>query len=121
MRSQKLHRLILATLNDRKADQIVTIDLNNKADFADAMVVASGTSGRHVASLAEHVMDALKTHGIQPLVEGLETGDWVLVDAGDIIIHIFKPEAREYYRLEKMWTVPALTSSKSFKETAISA
>lgn len=99
--------MIVSTLNDRKAEDIVTIDLQHKADFADAMVVASGTSGRHVASLAGHIIDALKAAGIEALVEGLESCDWVLVDAGDIIIHIFRPEARDYYRLEKMWAVPA--------------
>lgn len=108
--------MILATLNDRKAEQIVTINLKDKADFADAMVIANGTSARHVAALAKHVTEAVKEQGVQSAVEGLEVADWVLVDAGDIIVHLFKPEAREYYRLEKMWMVPAVESS-SKKDT----
>jgi ribosome-associated protein len=109
-RSNALHKLITATLSDRKAEHIVTINLAKKADFADAMIIASGTSARHVAALAEHVVDALKEQGVVSMVEGLDTGDWVLVDAGDVIVHLFKPEVREYYKLEKMWGVPALIS-----------
>ncbi len=104
-------RLISATLDERKAEQIVTIDLAKKADFADAMVIASGTSGRHVAALAQYVVDALKAGGVQAQVEGLHSCDWVLVDAGDVIVHLFKPEVREYYRLEKMWGVPVVHSA----------
>ncbi len=80
------------------------MDLAGKTDIADIMVVASGTSARHVGALADYVVLALKQNGyISVPTEGRETGDWVLVDAGDIIVHIFKPEARDHYNLEKMW------------------
>lgn len=80
------------------------------------MVIASGTSNRHVASLAQHVMTSLKAIGIEPRAEGLSTCDWVLVDAGDVVVHIFQEEARAYYRLEKMWGVPAMNELASKPE-----
>lgn len=102
----KLERIILSSLDTQKAEDIVSIDLAGKADFADRMVIASGTSARHVASLADKVSEALKKAGYQHIpVEGKENCDWVLVDAGDIIVHLFKPEIRSYYNLEKMWSV----------------
>lgn len=100
--------MILDTLNDRKAEDIVSIPLKDKADFADAMVIASGTSSRHVAALAAHLAEALKASGQKIHIEGLDACEWVLVDAGDVIVHLFKPETRAYYRLEKMWSVPAM-------------
>lgn len=85
----------------------MSVDLTGKADFADRMVIASGTSARHVSSIADHIAQALKEAGFQHVpVEGKEVGDWVLVDAGDIIVHLFRPEARAHYSLEKMWSVP---------------
>jgi ribosome silencing factor RsfS/YbeB/iojap len=93
-------------LEERKAEKIQIIDLKGKADFADAMIIASGTSSRHVASLAGYVRDYLKHHGFDRIpIEGLEAGEWVLVDAGNVIVHLFKPEVREHYKLEKMWSV----------------
>lgn len=84
----------------------MSVELAGKADFADSMLIASGTSGRHVSALAGHVTDALKTLGFKNVsVEGLDTGDWVLVDAGDVVVHLFRPEVRKYYNLEKMWSV----------------
>lgn len=104
-----LQRLLTTLLDDRKATSIIPIDLTGKSDFADAMIVASGTSSRHVAALASHITQALKEAGFDTVpIEGLESCDWVLVDAGDIIVHLFTPEAREYYKLEKMWTMPAM-------------
>ncbi len=109
----QLERLILKSLDSHKAEQIVSIDLVGKADFADRMVIASGTSNRHVASLASHVIQVLKEAGFDHVPsEGEETGDWVLVDAGNIIVHIFHPEARNYYNLEKMWSVSLPKSSE---------
>lgn len=100
----QLEQLITSTLDDNKAEDILAIDLKGKADFADKMVIASGTSARHVAALAEHIVHSLKGAGYTHVpTEGKETGDWVLVDAGDIIVHLFKPEMREHYNLEKMW------------------
>ena len=88
-----------------KAEKIVSIDLTGKTDIADRMVIASGTSARHVGALADYVVMALKKAGYTSVpTEGRESGDWVLVDAGDVIIHIFKPETRTHYNLEKMWT-----------------
>lgn len=85
---------------------MVSINVEGKSDFADRMVIASGTSQRHVGSLAEYVVQALKQAGYDHIpVEGKETCEWVLVDAGNVIVHIFKPEARSYYNLEKMWSV----------------
>ncbi len=93
-------------LENHKAEQIQIIPLAGKADFADAMVVASGTSARHVSALADHLVAALKAEGYATVpVEGTDLAEWVLVDAGDVIVHLFKPEAREHYKLEKMWKV----------------
>lgn len=101
-----LERLILTSLDQNKAEQIVSVDLTGKADFADRMVVANGTSQRHVAALADRLVGVLKSVGFDHVpVEGKETGDWVLIDAGDIVVHLFKPEVRSYYNLEKMWSV----------------
>jgi len=105
----QLETLITRTLDARKAEDIVTIDLTGKADFADRMIVASGTSARHLATLADYVMQALRVAGHEDVpVEGLEACEWVLVDAGSIVVHLFRPETRERYQLEKMWSLPAL-------------
>lgn len=107
----KLRDIIESSLDDDKAQDITTIDLAGKTSFADCMIIASGTSRRHIATLADHVAEHLKEVGYPPLsVEGKELGDWVLVDAGDIIVHIFRPEVREQYNLEKMWAVPLVNT-----------
>ncbi len=91
-------------LEDMKAEETVEIDLVGKTSIADAMIVTSGRSHRHVGSIAEHVMETLKAAGYGPLrVEGLPACDWVLIDAGDLIIHVFRPEVRGFYNLEKLW------------------
>lgn len=96
--------LILDTLEDAKAEEMVTVDLTGKSSLADHMVVASGRSQRHVAAVADQVISALRDNGHgKPRVEGLPHADWVLVDAGDVIVHIFRPEVREFYNIEKMW------------------
>lgn len=85
---------------------MTSINVEGKSDFADRMVIASGTSARHVSALADRVTDALKKAGLGHIpVEGKETCEWVLVDAGPVVVHLFKPEARAYYNLEKMWSV----------------
>ena len=101
-----LEDLILARLNDDKAQDIVVIDLKGKSPMADAMIVASGRSHRHVGALADHVLRALKEagHG-KARVEGLPHCDWVLIDTGDIIVHLFRPEVRTFYNIEKIWAV----------------
>ena len=99
--------LVTASLDDDKAHDVVVIDLAGKTDFADFMVIATGTSQRHVATMAEHLRDKLKSegHGKVP-VEGLEQGEWVLIDGGDVIVHLFKPDVRKFYDLEKIWGAP---------------
>jgi ribosome-associated protein len=95
---------ILASLDDDKAEEIVTIDLKGKSEMADFMVICSGRSSRQVAAISEKLVDRLKQNmGLIAKIEGKETGDWVLIDAGDVIVHVFRPEVREFYQLEKMW------------------
>jgi ribosome-associated protein len=96
--------LIESRLEDSKAADLITIDLKGKTSLADYMVVASGGSNRHVASIAEHLLEALDKAGVAGArVEGMPHCDWVLIDAGDVIVHVFRPEVRDFYNLEKMW------------------
>lgn len=101
-----LERLILDRLDDEKAQDVVFIDLKDKSSVADAMIVASGRSHRHVGAMADHLLRALKDagHG-RARVEGLPHCDWVLIDAGDVIVHLFRPEVRAFYNIEKIWSV----------------
>jgi ribosome-associated protein len=97
--------LIVQSLDDDKAIDVVVIDLVGKSSFADAMVVASGTSARQVSAMADHVREKLKAAGLKGIaVEGQENSDWVLIDGGDVIVHLFRPEVREFYNIEKLWT-----------------
>jgi ribosome-associated protein len=99
-------KLIETSLDADKAEEIVTIDLTNKTSIADYMVIATGRSARQLAAMADHLAMKLKSLGIVPIpVEGKDQGDWVLVDAGDVIVHLFRPEARAHYNLEKMWAM----------------
>ena len=99
----------IASLEDSKAENIVSIDIQGKSPLADHMIVASGRSHRHVAAVADHLLRALKEAGLGTArVEGLSGTDWVLIDSGDIIVHIFRPEVREFYNIEKMWQAPDL-------------
>jgi len=101
-------KVVLASLEDDKAEDILAIDIRGKSSFADMLVIASGRSSRHVAALADHVMRKLKESGVKDVrVEGLPQADWVLVDAGDVVIHLFRPEVRTFYNIEKIWTGPA--------------
>jgi ribosome-associated protein len=101
-----LLKRILVSLDDDKAEDIITIDLEGRSALCDAAVIASGRSSRHVAAMAEHLARRLKEggYGTRP-ISGQAQGDWVLVDAGDVIVHLFRPEVREYYDLEGMWSV----------------
>jgi ribosome-associated protein len=102
--SETLLAAVLASLEDDKAEEVVQIDLRGRSDMADYMVICSGRSSRQVASLAEKLADRLKEQfGMLCRMEGKETGDWVLIDTGDVIVHVFRPEVREFYDLEKMW------------------
>lgn len=96
-------RIITDALEDMKAEDIVVIDLEGKTSIASFMVVASGNSNRHVASIAQKIEEALKAAGHRCTMEGETKADWVLIDAFDVIVHIFRPEVREFYNLEKMW------------------
>ncbi|QBY01937.1 ribosome silencing factor [Rhodophyticola sp. CCM32] len=102
--SEELLQRILASLNDDKAEDVVQIDLRGKSSMADYMVIATGRSTRQVSAISEKLVDRLKTvTGRRCKMEGKDAGDWVLIDAGDIIVHVFRPEVREFYQLEKMW------------------
>ena len=105
--AKKIHKV----LSDNKAKNITKINLEKKSSIADFMIICSGTSNRHVISLSNYLVEALKKENLNTLnVEGKRNGDWVLVDAGDIIIHLFRSEVREYYGLEKMWAGEEINS-----------
>ena len=102
--SETLLEQVIDSLTDDKAEEVVEIDLRGKTEMADYMVIASGRSTRQVSAMSEKLVDRLKqVFGLISRVEGKDTGDWVLIDAGDVIVHIFRPEVREFYQLEKMW------------------
>ena len=104
-KNTNLKKIILDTLDSNKALDIISIDLKNKSSMADYMIIASGTSSRHIQALSEQVLEKLKTNGIKnSKIEGKESLDWKLVDGIDLIVHIFNPEKRKFYELEKMWS-----------------
>ena len=97
--------LILDTLDDAKAEETVSVDIAGKSSLADHMIVTSGRSQRHVGAVADHLVRRLKEAGFgTSQVEGMKQGDWVLIDGGDVLIHVFRPEVREFYNLEKLWS-----------------
>ncbi len=100
--------LVLASLDDDKAEEVVSIDLRGKSPMADHMVIASGRSTRQVSAMAEKLLERFKERfGRSARSEGKDVGDWVLIDCGDVIVHLFRPEVRAFYQLEKMWAAPA--------------
>ena len=104
-------KIIHKVLSDNKAKDIIKINLEKKSSIADFMIICSGTSNRHVISLSNYLVEALKKENLNTLnIEGIRNGDWVLVDAGDIIVHLFRSEVREYYGLEKMWAGEEINS-----------
>ncbi|TFL18476.1 ribosome silencing factor [Jannaschia formosa] len=106
-RSDEILQLVLQSLDDDKAEDVAQIDLRGKSSVADWMVVCSGRSTRQVTSIAEKLSERLKPIlGQAARTEGKDQGDWVLVDAGDVIVHVFRPEVREFYQIEKMWQDP---------------
>ena len=102
-----LNTIVEQTLDIGKAENIISISLNGKSSIADHMIIASGTSARHVAALADQLSRKLKKEGYTILsIQGQSEANWILVDAGDVIIHLFRPEVRDFYNLEKMWLTP---------------
>ena len=102
--AEELLAVVLTSLSDNKAEDVVQIDLRGKTSVCDYMVICSGRSSRQVVALSEKLVDTLKQdHGHRAKLEGKKSGDWVLIDAGDVVIHVFRPEVREFYQLEKMW------------------
>jgi ribosome-associated protein len=98
--------IILTSLEDDKAQDVVQIDLKGKSPMADAMIICSGRSQRHVSAMADHLLRKLKEAGFgRAQVEGLPHADWVLIDAGDVVVHLFRPEVRDFYKIERMWSV----------------
>ena len=101
--AEEILSLVLARLDDMKAEDTLTIDLRNKSSIGDYMVIASGRSQRHVGSVADRLVEDLHKAGVAARIEGVPHCDWVLIDAGDVIVHVFRPEVRAFYNLEKMW------------------
>ena len=103
--ADKTLKLILSRLDDMKAEETVAIDLRGKSAFSDFMIITCGRANRHVGAIAENVVKSLKESGIGNIhVEGMPNCDWVLIDSGDVIVHVFRPEVREFYNLERLWT-----------------
>jgi ribosome-associated protein len=102
--AEEILQLVLTRLDDMKAEDTLTIDLRDKSSVGDYMVVSSGRSARHVGSVADRVVEGLHKVGVAARVEGVPQCDWVLIDAGAVIVHVFRPEVRDFYNLEKMWT-----------------
>ncbi|MBW7850489.1 MAG: ribosome silencing factor [Rhodospirillales bacterium] len=98
--------IVVNSLDDDKAEDISVVELRGKSTIADHMVIATGRSQRQVGAMADHLMHKLKQAGLRVSAEGMQQCDWVLIDAGDIVVHLFRPEVRAFYNLEKMWTVP---------------
>ena len=116
--SERLLEAVLTSLEDDKAEDIVQIDLRGRSEMGDYMVIASGRSTRQVAAMSEHLADTLKQDlGVLAKIEGKDTADWVLIDTGDVIVHVFRPEVREFYQLEKMW-MPADQQASSSESAA---
>ena len=114
MSSEELLEHILASLHDDKAEDVISIDLRGKSSMADYMVICSGRSTRQVTAISEKLKDRLKQDfGRSAKLEGKDQGDWVLIDAGDVIVHVFRPEVREFYQLEKMWMSPAAAPARA--------
>ena len=117
--SAKLSAYIQAILDENSAQDVLEIDISKKSSVADYMIVASGRSNRHVGALSDYVLRGLKQAGFKDIgTEGQEGKDWVLVDAGDVILHVFRPEVRVFYNLEKIWSVPLPDGLRAVAEQA---
>jgi ribosome-associated protein len=112
--------IIEEVLDDNQAIDIVSIDLEGKTAIADSMVIASGRSNRHVGAMADHLLERLRKGGIKGVsVEGQKHCDWVLIDAGDVLVHLFRPEVREFYKLEKLWGDAAMPQRDRIDQAAV--
>ena len=117
--SKELSDFIRNVLDENSAQDVIEIDIRGKSSIADYLLVASGRSNRHVSALADYVQRGLKERGFKDLViEGQQASDWILIDAGDVILHIFRPEVRVFYNLEKIWSVPLPKGLDGVKEQA---
>ncbi len=114
-----LVKLVESILDDNKAEDIVVVDLQGKTDIADYMVIASGTSKRQIGAMAEHLQERIKESGVKNVsVEGAVQCDWIVVDAGAVLVHLFRPEIRKFYDLEKLWATPAVTAGSRSRRVA---
>lgn len=105
MQAKQLEQLVIDALNELKAVDVRVLDVHDRSSFTDIMVVASGTSNRHVRSLADNVAKRAKEQGVHPLgMEGEREGEWILVDLGDVVVHVMQPQVRDFYNLEKLWS-----------------
>ena len=104
MQSEQLVQVVIAALEDMKATDILTIDVRDKTSITDFMVIASGSSSRHVKSLADTVLEKVKAQGVKPICsEGLDSGEWGLLDLGNVVVHVMQPATRQFYDLERLW------------------
>ena len=114
LNNAELNALVISALDDLKAQDVVVLDVMSLSDVMDTLVIATGTSSRHVKSLAGNVVDEVKKQGLRPIgIEGLEASDWVLVDYGSVVVHVLLPQARKFYDLEKLWTPIERSSNES--------
>ena len=112
--------IIEDSLDDDQAIDVLSLDLQGKTAIADRMIIASGRSSRHVSAMADHVVEKLKKRGLKGIsIEGQKHGDWVLIDAGDVLIHLFRPEVREFYKLEKLWGDAAAPQPDRVQQAAL--
>ena len=117
MTSDEVAKLVIAALEDVKAQDIVSINVREKTSVTDFMVIASGTSNRHVKSLVDNVLEKVKEKGVRPLgSEGLDTGEWALLDLGDVVVHVMLPTARQFYDLERLWQGAELSRAQHSPE-----
>ena len=120
MDSRSLATLVIDAIEELKGHDIVELDVSRLTDVTDCMVIASGRSDRQVKAIAEHIIESAKKHSLQPLgVEGLDRGEWVLVDLCDVVVHVMQPETRAYYQLEKLWS--GLDDHSSISEQGVSS
>ncbi len=113
METENLQRVAVQALDDLKAQNIEIIDVRNKTTITDVMIIASGTSDRHVKALADHVVARVKSAGVRPLgVEGERDGEWVLVDLNDVIVHVMLPRVRDFYNLERLWSMEEILTAR---------